>query len=114
LLDQGQQLLYIPGRVISRASGGYRGEGKTDAEDAAIIADQARVRRDLMPMRPEDELVTELKVLTSYRRDLVDDRTRTINRLRGHLTGIFPGLEREPDLGNVGRWCCWPAIRPRP
>lgn len=42
-----------------------------------------------------------LKILTG-RRDLADDRTRAVDRLRGHLTGIFPGLERELDLGNVG------------
>ncbi|MFC8248620.1 IS110 family RNA-guided transposase, partial [Streptomyces chartreusis] len=102
LLNHGQHLLYIPGRAVNRASEGYRGDGKTDAKDAAVIADQARVRRDLMPLRPGDELVTELKVLTGRRRDLADDRTRAINRLRGHLTGIFPSLERELDLGNVG------------
>ncbi|MFF3059322.1 IS110 family transposase [Streptomyces sp. NPDC057909] len=102
LLNHGQHLLYIPGRAVNRASEGYRGDGKTDAKDAAVIADQARVRRDLMPLRSSDELVTELKVLTGRRRDLTDDRTRAINRLRGHLTGIFPGLERELDLGNVG------------
>jgi len=102
LLNHGQNLLYIPGRVINRASEGYRGDGKTDAKDAAIIADQARIRRDLMPLRPDDELVTELKVLTGRRRDMVDDRTRAINRLRGHLNGIFPGLERELELPNVG------------
>jgi transposase len=102
LLNHSQHLLYIPGRAVNRASEGYRGDGKTDAKDAAVIADQARVRRDLMPLRPSDELVIELKVLTGRRRDLADDRTRAINRLRGHLTGIFPGLERELDLGNVG------------
>ncbi|MFH8371899.1 IS110 family transposase, partial [Streptomyces sp. NPDC018031] len=102
LLNHGQPLLYIPGRTVNRASEGYRGDGKTDAKDAAVIADQARIRRDLMPLRSGDELVTELKVLTAHRRDLVDDRTRTVNRLRGHLTGIFPGLERELDLGNTG------------
>jgi transposase len=102
LLNHGQPLLYIPGRTVNRASEGYRGDGKTDAKDAAVIADQTRIRRDLTPLRPTDELVAELKVLTRHRRDLSDDRTRTINRLRGHLTEIFPGLERELDLGNVG------------
>jgi transposase len=67
-----------------------------------VIADQTGIRRDLTPLRPTDELVAQLKVLTRHRRDLSDDRTRTINRLRGHLTEIFPGLERECHLGNVG------------
>jgi len=42
LLNHDQELLYIPGRTMHYASGAYRGDGKTDAKDAAIIADQAR------------------------------------------------------------------------
>lgn len=72
------------------------------AKDAAIIADQARVRRDLHPLRPGDELTVELGLLTAHRMDLVADRTRSITRLRALLTGIFPSLERELDLTNVG------------
>lgn len=49
LTGHGQALLYIPGRVVNRASDGYRGEGKTDA---LVIADQARIRRDLRPCGP--------------------------------------------------------------
>jgi hypothetical protein len=41
LLDDEQELLYIPGRTVHHASGAYRGDGKTDAKDAAIIADQS-------------------------------------------------------------------------
>lgn len=102
LLSHGQRVLYIPGIAVNRASEGYRGEGKTDAKDAAIIADQARIRRDLQVLRPGDELVTELKILTRHQRDLANDRIRVVNRLRGHLTGIFPALERVLDLTNVG------------
>ncbi len=39
LLNYGQHTLYLPGRAVSRASEGYRGEGKTDAKDAGITAD---------------------------------------------------------------------------
>lgn len=102
LLDAGQELLYIPGRAVNRAAAGYRGEGKTDARDAAVIADQARMRRDLQPLRPGDELTAELKLLTARRADLVADRTRAISRLRGLLTSIFPGLERALDLTTAG------------
>ena len=45
LLQHGQRVVYLPGIAVNRASAGYRGEGKTDAKDAAIIADQARMRR---------------------------------------------------------------------
>jgi transposase len=97
LLAADQRLLYIPGRVVNRAATGYRGVGKTDARDAAIIADQARMRRDLAPLRPGDEITVELKLLTARRGDLVADRTRAVNRLRNLLTGIFPALERALD-----------------
>lgn len=102
LLDRGQRLVYLPGLAVNRASAAYRGMGKTDAKDAHVIADQARMRRDLTVLRPDDEQAIELRVLTDRRSDLVTDRTRKINRLRGQLTGIFPGLERELDLGNAG------------
>lgn len=102
LADRDQHLLYIPGRTVNRAAEGYRGEGKTDAKDAAVIADQARLRRDLHPPRAGDELAVELKILTTRRLNLAADRTRLINRLRGLLTGIFPGLEQRLDLANQG------------
>ncbi|MFB7166677.1 IS110 family transposase [Streptomyces sp. NPDC056242] len=102
LINHDQHLLYIPGRTVHRAAGGYRGEGKTDAKDAAIIADQARMRHDLHPMRVRDEISAELNLLCARRADLVADRTRTVNRLRGLLTGMFPALERELELTNTG------------
>lgn len=42
---QRQEVLSIPGRTVHHASGSYRGDGKTDAKDAFVIADQARMRR---------------------------------------------------------------------
>ncbi len=102
LINHGQPVRYISGRAIHRASEGYRGEGKTDAKDAAVIADQARIRRDLHPLRASDEIVTDLKILTNRRTDLVADRTRTVNRLRAQLTSIFPSLERALDFANTG------------
>lgn len=97
LIAAEQRLLYIPGRTVHHASGGYRGEGKTDAKDAAVIADQARMRRDLQPFRAGDDIAVELRILTSRRTDLVADRTRAINRLRAQLLEYFPALERAFD-----------------
>jgi hypothetical protein len=51
LLAHDQKAFYISGHMVNRAAGGYRGEGKTDARDAAVIADQVRMRRDLAPLR---------------------------------------------------------------
>lgn len=97
LIAAQQRLLYIPGRTVHHASGGYRGDGKTDAKDASVIADQARMRRDLQPLRPGDDIAVELRILTSRRADLVADRTRAINRLRAQLLEYFPALERGFD-----------------
>ncbi|MFD7922186.1 IS110 family transposase [Streptomyces sp. NPDC059740] len=102
LVNHLQELLYIPGRMVNRASDAYRGEGKTDARDARVIADQARMRRDLQTIRPDDESTIELRLHTSHRIDLVADRTRTINRLRGTLLSMFPALERALELTNTG------------
>lgn len=50
LAAHAQQLLYITGRIVHHAAATYRGDGKTDAKDARIIADQARMRTDLQPV----------------------------------------------------------------
>ncbi|MFE2070875.1 IS110 family transposase [Streptomyces sp. NPDC059467] len=102
LLNHGQELVYIPGIAVNRATDSYRGTGKTDARDAKVIADQARMRRDLQPIRPGDETAIELRLLTEHRADLVADRTRTINRLKSLLNSTFPAMERALDVGSVG------------
>jgi transposase len=116
LLSNDQQVRYLSGRAVSHAAAGYRGEGKTDARDARVIADQSRMRRDLPALRADDDLVVELRMLTGHRADLVADRTRTFNRLRQQLTAICPALERAADLAGQRGWVMLLAHyqRPRP
>ena len=102
LLGRGQRVWYLPGVAVNRASDGYRGEGKTDAKDAAVIADQGRMRRDLRELRLDDPLIAELRMLTGHRADIAADRTRAINRLRIQLLGVSPALERALDFTNRG------------
>ncbi|SCF73636.1 IS110 family transposase [Streptomyces sp. Ncost-T10-10d] len=97
LVNHGQRLFYIPGRTIHHASGAYRGDGKSDAKDAFVIADQARMRRDLQPLQETSEIAVDLKILTARRMDLSADRTRAINRLRAQILEYFPALERAFD-----------------
>jgi transposase len=97
LAGRGQQVLYIPGRIVHHAAATYRGDGKTDAKDARIIADQARMRTDLQPVRGGDQISTDLRLLTARRTDLVYDRVRAINRLRATLLEYFPALEAAFD-----------------
>ncbi|MFE3904821.1 IS110 family transposase [Streptomyces sp. NPDC059153] len=90
LASHGQRLLHIPGRTVHHASLSYRGNGKTDAKDAYVIADQARMRRDLQYSQDWDEIAVDLKILTARRYVLAADRTRVINRLRAQLLEYFP------------------------
>ncbi|THA23086.1 IS110 family transposase [Streptomyces sp. A1547] len=97
-----QPFAYLTGLAVHRASATYRGEAKTDAKDACVIADQARIRRNLCLLRPGDEIAVDLRTLTTRRLDVVFDRTRQINRLRAQLLELFPALERSLDLTNKG------------
>ncbi|MFB7530830.1 IS110 family transposase [Streptomyces sp. NPDC056178] len=102
LLNHGQPVAYLTGRAIHQASTTYRGEGKADARDAFIIADQARIRRDVSMLRPGDDIAFDLRLLTALRLGVVHDRTRQINRLRAQLLEYFPALERALDLTKKG------------
>jgi transposase len=100
LLGAEQPLVYVPGRVVNTMTHAFRGEGKTDAKDARVIAETARQRSDLSEVTIPDELVIELTQLTGYRSDLMADWVRGINRLRALLGSIFPALEAAFDYSN--------------
>jgi transposase len=106
LADAGKSVRYLAGRAVWQASATYRGgEAKTDAKDARVIADQSRMRgTDLPELHPDDDLITELRMLTAHRTDLVADRTRTINRLRQQLIAVCPALERVAALTQERGW----------
>ena len=106
LADAGKSVRYLAGRQVWQASVTYRGgEAKTDAKDARVIADQSRMRgTDLPVLHPDDDLITELRMLTGHRADLVADRTRTINRLRQQLVAVCPALERVAQLTHDRGW----------
>ncbi|MGW4095221.1 IS110 family transposase, partial [Nocardia sp. NPDC004750] len=98
LLAAEQDVTYVPGRVVNTMTHGFRGEAKTDAKDAKVIAETARMRRDLSQVTMPDELVVGLTRLTSYRTDLMSDWVAGINRLRSLLGSIFPALEAAFDF----------------
>jgi transposase len=102
LWERNQRVLYIPGLTVDRARDTYRGESKTDARDAHVIADQARMRPDLSELKPGEQELAELQLLLARRRDLITDQGRTITRLRETLLSLFPALERALDVNSKG------------
>jgi transposase len=93
--DAGCEVAYLPGLTMRRIADLYPGEGKTDARDAAIIADAARTMpHTLRSIELEDETIAELHMIVGFDDDLAGEVTRVANRLRGLLTQIHPHLER--------------------
>lgn len=96
LSQAGQPVRYASG-LVAAMSGAYAGEGKTDPKDAYVIAETARIRRNLPVIGHKTDLVCNLGLLTAHRADLIADRVRMINRLRDLMTSVFPALESEFD-----------------
>ncbi|MFJ3594861.1 IS110 family transposase [Streptomyces sp. NPDC090231] len=93
--DAGCRVAYLPGLTMRRIADLYPGESKTDARDAAIIADAARTMpHTLRELAPNDETVAELNMIVGFDDDLAGEVTRLKNRMRGLLTQIHPSLER--------------------
>lgn len=80
LAAHGQQVKYVPGRTANQMATAYRGEAKTDARDAYVIAETVRHRGDLAAVEVSTALVSELRLLVAHRTDLVGDRVRIVIR----------------------------------
>jgi len=92
---EGVLIGYLPGLAMRRIADLHAGEAKTDARDAAIIAQAARtLPHALRSIQLADEQVAELSMLCGFDDDLVGQTTATSNRIRGLLTQIHPALER--------------------
>lgn len=93
--DEGVLVAYLPGLAMRRIADLHAGEAKTDARDAAIIAEAARsMPHTLRSLRLADEPLAELTMLCGFDDDLGAQITQTSNRIRGLLTQIHPALER--------------------
>jgi hypothetical protein len=89
--DTGCGVAYLPGLAMRRITDLHPGEAKTDARDAFVIADAARVMpHTLRRVDVGEEALAELKVLVGFDDDLASDATRITNRIRGLLTQIHP------------------------
>lgn len=95
----GFRLVHTPGLSVNRARQGMRGgENKSDPRDAATIAELARTRPGLRTVDAEREIDINIRLLIGRRRELVQDQTRRLARLRDLLSSLFPALERRIDV----------------
>ncbi|XAS68626.1 IS110 family transposase [Micrococcaceae bacterium Sec5.7] len=93
--SEGIMVGYLPGLAMRRIADLHPGEAKTDARDAAIIAEAARsLPHTLRSIVVADEQAAELSMLCGFDDDLAKQATATSNRIRGLLTQVHPALER--------------------
>jgi transposase len=110
LLASGDRVVRVAPGLTETSRRATREPGKSDPIDAAAIARAAlREGIDTLPVAFLDEQAHEIRVLSDYRRQLVSERVRLINRLRWHLVQIAPEIEAQiKPTGLLG-----PRIRAR-
>ncbi len=84
----------VPPQMTAHARYGQRTNTKNDETDALLIARITLRDDDLPPPRP-DGPVEELRLLVSYRRELIEARNRLINRLHADLEQIRCGYHHK-------------------
>ena len=92
--DMGITVGYLPGLSMRRIADLTPGSAKTDAKDAAVIAQAARTMpHTLRAISTSDEEAAALSMLTGFDLDLARQVNQTANRIRGLYTQIHPALE---------------------
>ncbi len=91
LLEQGCQLVGLNPYQASQFRQAQGKKAKTDRVDARSLAGFLAIG-SYQPQGIEDSLRQNLRELTRFRADLLQDRTRQVNRLKETLTIAFPEL----------------------
>ena len=101
LLAAGETLVRVHPKLMARVRRSAREQGKSDPIDATSIA-RAAQREDDLPTASLDGPERDLRLLVDHREDLVNERTRTQNRLHWHLHELDPTLHVVP--GSLDRY----------
>lgn len=92
--DTGITVGYLPGLSMRRIADLTPGSAKTDAKDAAVIAQAARTMpHTLRAITTSDQDAAALSMLTGFDLDLARQVNQTTNRIRGLYTQTHPALE---------------------
>lgn len=93
--DMGICVGYLPGLSMRRIADLTPGNAKTDARDAAVIAEAARTMpHTLRALDASDEEAAALSMLTGFDLDLARQVNQTTGRIRGLYTQVHPALEK--------------------
>jgi transposase len=96
LVASGDRVVRVAPALTESSRKAVRQAGKSDPIDAIAIARAAlREGVDTLPVAFLDEQAHEIRVLTDYRDQLINERIRLVNRLRWHLVQIAPELEAQ-------------------
>ncbi|HEU5307452.1 MAG TPA: IS110 family transposase [Acidimicrobiia bacterium] len=92
LLGAGERIVRVPPKLMAHARDSARTYGKSDPIDALAVA-RAALRHPDLPTAQLDGPARELRLLVDHREDLVNERTRCVNRLRWHLHELDPSWD---------------------
>ncbi len=96
LVASGDRVIRVAPGLTETSRRAVREPGKSDPIDATAIARAAlREGIDSLPVAFLDEQAHEIRVLTDYRDQLINERVRLASRLRWHLVQIAPELEAQ-------------------
>ena len=96
LLRAGEEVVFVPTRLMAESRKGGRERGKSDPIDALANA-RACLREDVfLPAARLNAAVLDVRRLADHRDDLVAERTKVINRLRWLVHDLEPGLAPAP------------------
>ena len=102
--ETGITVSYLPGLSMRRIADLTPGSAKTDAKDAAVIADAARsMPHTLRSVSTSDEDAAALSMLTGFDLDLARQVNQTANRIRGQSFTQTPPSPRDRGGALAGR-----------
>jgi transposase len=105
LMAAGEEVVFIPTRLMAGTRNGGRERGKSDPIDALANA-RAALREDVyLPAARLNGAVLEVRRLADHRDDLVAQRTRVTNRLRWLVHDLDPGLAPAPKALSRQKGC---------
>ena len=116
LIERGERVVRVHGKLMSASRRHARGRGKSDSIDALAVARAAlREGVDTLPAAHLDGPELDLRLLVDHRERLVRQRVALNNTLQWHLHDLWPELSFPGSSLFYGTWghAIAPAARPR-